>query len=111
MAKIKNTYTRLIAIANVEIPVGEERNVPGYKDVKDGPVIKSWLAGGVFTVTATEDDVDLLLPPVPVAETDIEKMKVDELRAFLTKNNVAFSNEQKPELLELARLVPPAQQQ
>lgn len=110
MAKIKNTYTRLIAIAGVDIPVGEERNVPGYKDVKDGPVIKSWLAGGVFKVTAKDDDADLLLPPVPVVETDVEKMSKDQLQAFLTANNVPFSNENKPELLELAKLVPAQQQ-
>lgn len=111
MAKIKNTYSRLIAIGGVEIPVGEERNVPAYKDVKDGPVIKSWLAGGVFKVTGKDGDVDLLLPPVPALETDIEKMSKDQLQAFLTANNVPFSNENKPELLELAKLVPPAQQQ
>lgn len=110
MAKIKNTYSRLIAIAGVEIPVGEERNVPGYKDVKDGPVIKSWLAGGVFKVTGKDDDADLLLPPVPTVETDVEKMNVDQLKAFLTANNVPFADEKKPELLELAKLVPPAQQ-
>ena len=102
MAKIKNNYNRLIAIAGVDIPVGEERNVPLYKDVKDGPVIKSWLAGGVFSVTG-EDDADLLLPPIPKVETDIEKMKVEELQAFLTGKGVPFSDEKKPELLELAR--------
>lgn len=111
MAKIKNTYTRLISLAGVDIPPGEERNVPGYAAIKDGPVVKSWLAGGVFKVTSKDDDADLLLPPVPVAETDIEKMKVDELKAYLTKNNVPFADEKKDELLELARLVPPAQQQ
>lgn len=110
MAKIKNTYSRLIAIAGVEIPPGEERNVPGYKEVKDGPVIKSWLTGGVFKVTAKDDDADLLLPPVPVVETDVEKMNVEQLKAFLTANNVPFADEKKPELLELAKLVPPAQQ-
>lgn len=110
MAKLKNTYTRLINIAGVDIPPGEERNVPGYKNVKDRPVIKSWLAGGVFKVTGKDDDADLLLPPVPVVETDIEKMSKDQLQAFLTANNVPFSNENKPELLELAKLVPPAQQ-
>lgn len=111
MAKIKNTYTRLINLAGVDIPPGEERNVPGYKDVKDGQVVKSWLAGGVFKVTGKDDDADLLLPPVPVAETDIEKMKVDELKTYLTTNQVAFSDENKEGLLELARKHKSAQQQ
>ena len=103
MAKIKNTYTRLINIAGVDIPVGQERNVPGYAAVKDRPVLKSWLNGGVFKVTGKDADSDLLLPPVPQVETDIEKMKVEELQAFLTSKGVPFSDEKKPELLELAR--------
>ena len=106
MAKIKNTWPRLINIAGVDIPPGEERNVLNYKAVKDGPVIKAWLAGGVFKVTGKDADSDLLLPPVPAPttpETDIEKMKVEELQAFLTTKGVPFSDEKKPELLELAR--------
>ncbi len=106
MAKIKNTYNRLIAVAGVDIPPGEERNVPGWKNVKDRPVIKAWLAGNVIKVTGKDDDADLLLPPVPVVETDIEKMSVDQLKAFLTSKNVGFADEKKPELLELAKLVP-----
>ncbi|HEY8358685.1 MAG TPA: hypothetical protein VIL30_14600 [Ramlibacter sp.] len=37
------------------------------------------------------------------AETDVEKMTVEELKAFLTSKSVAFTDEKKPELLELAR--------
>lgn len=109
MAKIKNKFSRLINIAGVDIPPGEERNVPGYAGVKDGPVIKSWLAGGVFEVTGKDDDSGLLLPSVPKVETDIEKMTKEQLQTFLTGKGVPFSTETKPELLELAKLVPPAQ--
>ena len=102
MAKIKNTYTRLINVGGVDIPVGEERNVPNYAAVKDGPVLTSWRTGGVFEVTG-DDNSDLLLPPVPKVETDIEKMSKDQLQAFLSSKGVPFADELKPELLELAR--------
>jgi len=107
MAQIKNRFTRLLNVGGVDIRPGATANVREWDAIKDGPVIKTWVNGGVLEVVSTDNGGNSLLPPVPSTtndgETDIEKMTVPQLQAFLTSKNIAYSDEKKPELLELAR--------